>query len=312
MLDGGAERHPRRFRVDLRPSTDRLRPLTSRRLLPLVLAVAGLVAVAALAAHGRPIGHSRGSGPTVSFFDYTFTSIAIVFVVVVAVFVWSLLGTKWTKPGPQRTRMYWAQLLAMFLASTILGLLLLHAHLHLRPRPQQRQHVVHTLTSARDNGKGTLSPLNRRGAQIRWDEVAIVLGLLAALGVAAFAMRKSRPMKEWSLGSHEEVALALDESLDDLRGEPDVRRAIIAAYARMERALAAAGLPRRPSEAPFEYVSRALRSLDVSAPPVTRLTDLFERAKFSHHDPDETMRDEAIDALAAVRDELRAPATVAA
>jgi len=171
---------------------------------------------------------------------------------------------------------------------------------------------VHTLTTPADNGKNTLSPLNRRSAQIRWDEVAIVLGLLAALGVAAFAMRKSKPMKEWQMSSHEEVALALDESLDDLRSEPDVRRAIIAAYARMERALAVAGLPRRPSEAPFEYLSRALQSLDASADAVTRLTDLFEWAKFSHHEPDEAMRDQAIDALATVRDELRAPTKAAA
>ena len=44
-----------------------------------------------------------------------------------------------------------------------------------------------------------------------------------------------------------------------------------------------------------------------------RLTDLFEWAKFSQHEPAAHMRDEAIDALVAVRDELRAPApTVAA
>ena len=52
--------------------------------------------------------------------------------------------------------------------------------------------------------------------------------------------------------------LALDESLDDLRNDPDLRRAIVAAYARMEHALARAGLPRQPAEAPFEYVERAL------------------------------------------------------
>jgi hypothetical protein len=104
----------------------------------------------------------------------------------------------------------------------------------------------------------------------------------------------------------------LDESLDDLRREPDLRRAIIAAYARMERALAAGGLPRRPSEAPFEYVERALRELDASAEAARRLTGLFEWAKFSQHEPEPTMRDEAIDALVAIRDELRAPAAAAA
>jgi hypothetical protein len=100
---------------------------------------------------------------------------------------------------------------------------------------------------------------------------------------------------------------ALGDSIDDLRRDPNLRRAIIAAYARMEDALARAGLERSPAEAPYEYLERALVELDASADAARRLTDLFERAKFSHHEPAETMRTEAIDALVAVRDELRAP-----
>jgi len=119
-------------------------------------------------------------------------------------------------------------------------------------------------------------------------------------------------MKPWRLRPQEEVALALDESLDDLRSEPDIRRAIIAAYARMERTLASAGIPRRPAEAPFEYLERALQALDASTAAVTRLTDLFEWAKFSQHEPDASMRDDAIDALVALRDELREPVGAAA
>jgi Domain of unknown function (DUF4129) len=73
----------------------------------------------------------------------------------------------------------------------------------------------------------------------------------------------------------------------------------------MERLLAAHDVPRRPSEAPFEYLGRVLLELDTSAGAVFELTALFERAKFSRHAIDEEMRDEAIAALAAVRDELR-------
>ena len=64
-------------------------------------------------------------------------------------------------------------------------------------------------------------------------------------------------------------------------------QAVIAAYARLERALAAYGLPRRPSEAPEEYVARILVDLDVGTASVRRLTSLFERAKFSQHVVDE-------------------------
>jgi hypothetical protein len=118
--------------------------------------------------------------------------------------------------------------------------------------------------------------------------------------------------RPWRERPQDTLATLLEESADDLRDEPDLRRAIVAAYARMERALASAGLPRHPSEAPFEYVERALRELDASAHAAHRLTTLFEWAKFSQHEPEPAMRDEAIGALLAVRDELRAPAGSAA
>ena len=46
----------------------------------------------------------------------------------------------------------------------------------------------------------------------------------------------------------------LDETLDDLRAEADPRRAIIAAYARLERVLAANGVP-RTAETSDEYLA---------------------------------------------------------
>jgi hypothetical protein len=85
---------------------------------------------------------------------------------------------------------------------------------------------------------------------------------------------------------------------------------VIGAWARMEAGLAAAGVPRRPSEAPFEYAARVLRTALAPAgghlrpDSVQRLTGLFERAKFSHHDVGEADRDQAIAALRAVRREL--------
>ena len=74
----------------------------------------------------------------------------------------------------------------------------------------------------------------------------------------------------------------------------------------MEKALSHHGLPRERSEAPFEYLTRMLRELKVRAASALALTELFERARFSHHVIDVSMKDEAIDALIAVRDDLRA------
>jgi uncharacterized protein YneF (UPF0154 family) len=102
------------------------------------------------------------------------------------------------------------------------------------------------------------------------------------------------------------IAEALDESLDDLRGEPDPRKAVIAAYARLERVLARHGLPRRRSEAPLEYLRRMLAVLAVTGEAARRLTTLFERARFSQHEVGVEMKEEAIEALETVRDDLRA------
>ncbi len=81
-----------------------------------------------------------------------------------------------------------------------------------------------------------------------------------------FAARARR--RELDPFSHADVAEALEdalaETLDDLRAERDPRKAVIAAYARLERTLAAFGLPRRPAEAPAEYLQRILGQLEVS------------------------------------------------
>jgi hypothetical protein len=148
-----------------------------------------------------------------------------------------------------------------------------------------------------------------RDPNLRWDEIGIFVVLIAGTAVVLIASRKTkRTPRPWRLGRNEEVALAIGESIDDLRNDPNLRRAIVAAYARMEHALGRAGLPRHPAEAPFEYVERALVGLDTSSASVRRLTALFESAKFSQHEPEPEMRDEAIEALMAVRDELPRPA----
>jgi hypothetical protein len=149
---------------------------------------------------------------------------------------------------------------------------------------------------------------NAQHAQFQWKEVVVVAVLLLVVGgvVAATRSRLGPRTRRLRRPPPEVLAAALDESLDDLRSDPDLRRAIIAAYARMETALAVAGIPREPAETPLDYVERALLSLDGSASAIRRLTDLFEWARFSQHEPEPPMRDEAVDALVAVRDELRA------
>ncbi len=288
--------------------------MTRWRLLPFALLLAALLGIVALAAHGRPLGGSgTATGPSSTFLGYVYTSVVLVVIGSGLVVLWLFLKDRPPLPagGPRRRHP-----LVTILFITVCGLILwglasnrferrfreIERRLHLAARSNPRQSGAHH--------RGGKVPKGGHAAQLQWAEVAVVLALLGALGVGAFvAGRRRPPPVSWQLASQAAVSAALDESLDDLRSEPDLRKAIIAAYARMERALAIAGIGRRPSEAPLEYLERALGQLETSAGAIQRLTHLFQWAKFSQHEPDPAMRDQAIDALVAVRDELRAPAT---
>ena len=108
----------------------------------------------------------------------------------------------------------------------------------------------------------------------------------------------------------EDLAASMADAIDDLEAEPDARRAVIAAYARMEGVLARHGLRRRPSETPLEYLRRILLGLTARADAVSRLTSLFEQAKFSRHEIDGAMKHDAIGALREIRDDLREASSV--
>ncbi len=129
---------------------------------------------------------------------------------------------------------------------------------------------------------------------------ALVVIDLVILAVAFAPVRRG----DATVSSPDVARSAARASLDALDSEPDPRRAVIAAYRRMELALSDAGLPRRAAESPREYLRRALGSLEVSAGPVGTLTGLFERARFSVRWIGEAQRDEAVVALVALRDEL--------
>lgn len=158
---------------------------------------------------------------------------------------------------------------------------------------------------------GTTKPIPP--AEFRWEIAGGLLILLGLIVVGAVLWLRARRPEDAELDPLErrervaaELASIVDGTIDDLRRERDPRRAVIAAYAQMEKALSNHGLPRERSEAPFEYLARMLRELRVRAASALALTELFERARFSHHVIDASMKDEAIDALIAVRDDLRA------
>ena len=126
-----------------------------------------------------------------------------------------------------------------------------------------------------------------------------VVALIMAAATMAIVMRRSRRRAGAPVAEEDAVILALDESLEDLRHERDVRRAIVACYARMELALAGAGRGRRAHETPLEFLRRVLEQ--VARGPGQVLTELFERARFSVEPMGEMEKRSAIAALEQLR-----------
>lgn len=146
--------------------------------------------------------------------------------------------------------------------------------------------------------------LRSSGPEFQWN-LAAVVGVALVGGAAVVARRRLRERTAGADETAELLAGVLDESVAELEDSGDPRGAVIGAYARMERVLAAHGVPRLPHEAPLEYVARVLAELQVDAEAIHALTDLYEQARFSTHAIDPTMKEAALAALRAVRDDLQ-------
>ncbi|MDQ3956111.1 MAG: DUF4129 domain-containing protein [Actinomycetota bacterium] len=136
-----------------------------------------------------------------------------------------------------------------------------------------------------------------------------VVGALAAGGVLFFLLRREEAGPT-GRRPREAIAAEIEAGVDDLRAIVDPREAVIACYSRMEAVVEMSGVSHRRSDTPFELLGRLLREHDVLEPSASRLTELFEEAKFSINPIDEPMRQEALDALLDVRDQLRIGARV--
>ncbi len=282
----------------------------SRYLLITASAVLVLVGVVAVASSGStPGGTDRTRPPADTIVDTFWSLMLVLFVVAAGVFVYGLTQRKaiaremalrrYPRTGVGRS---WASCSSPRSSRTS-GF---EAGSRRPCSSPANRYFQPSRTRCRQSGQGVVD----RTPEFAWIPVLVIVGL-AAIAIAAFVLaerRRRHPLAPDDAAAAEEVAGLLDDSLDDLRMEQDPRRAVIAAYARLERALSTAGLPRMRAETAEEYVARILGRLEVERRPVERLTELFEAAKFSDHEVDETMKDEAIDALAEIRDELRAAA----
>jgi hypothetical protein len=282
-----------------------------RRLLLSGVALTALLAVVAVASRAhKPGGGTAGGGAKVPPLLLEYLGVAALLGIVLggAVMVFFFADNR-RKKALAGEAGFKRSLSVLFGVTALLLALFVRMHLHrttgLRPFGAAGPTGVTRAIGARD----ALRAQSRAGESTWLGVIVLVsigVGLAAAIATAAVYRHRHREEVD------EEAALAaaldavLADTLEDLYAERDPRTAVIGAYARMERTFAAYRVPRDEAETPLEYLARVLDSLHVSSWAVRRLTLLFERAKFSSHDVDATMKDDAIETLAALREELEA------
>ena len=251
--------------------------------------------------HAPAGGGSTRAVPTDVLLQYVLVIAVVGVIALVCVSVYLLVTAHRVEPmAPQHSAGFWRTIVALIaLGTTVAALIVV---LHRFGHSTQLVKLPPPVPAQTERQPPRAEPV-----PFDWVPVAVVGGLTAVgLAVAGTLLLRGRvPKGQLRPPVAEAVAAALDESLDDLLTEPDPRRAVIAAYARMEAVLARSGLSRSPAEAPREYLGRALRGLGAGGDSVARLTTLFERAKFSPAEVDSEMKVTAIATLVALRDELR-------
>ncbi len=266
------------------------------------MAIVVLLGVVAFASRGHEapgVGSGGQRGPVQYLFDIAFT---LLVVAGIAVVIGLAFMHATTKREIKRSRYRSVVALGVFAVLLSASLFLLpKLHLGARARFNPPGQIANIPSASRHDLKQAKEPV------FHWSAAAGTGALLlAALAIVIARERRRRlgAARDWSVAR--QIADDLEDTLDDLRAEPDARKAIIAAYARMERSLALHGLPRHEFEAPLEYMARVLADLQASKKAIERLTSLFALAKFSDHPVSPGQKAMAIEALESIRDDLRA------
>lgn len=290
-----------------RPPTGARGPVLWALLAPVGLLVLVGVVVAASSGHDVGGGSLRSETATSAFATLLF---ALGAVWVAGLLVASPLMTGLTARAEVRQRRRWSEGFILLLVIVSVLFLLVGSNRLGNGRNGNGQQAP-TIGGQDPRGRVSGRPLDT--PPIDWVIVLTVFGVaLAAFSVTAGMLVRGNKNVRREVEARKALAQILDDTLDDLRAEKDPRKAVIAAYSRMEQSLASFGLPRRPFEAPAEYLGRVLEELHAGSASARRLTHLFERAKFSQHTIDAEMKEEAIDAVVALREDLSAELAAAA
>ncbi|HET7093623.1 MAG TPA: hypothetical protein VFI22_09105, partial [Thermomicrobiales bacterium] len=235
-----------------------------RRLRPLLVAVAAAILIGLVVVASRPVALPAGAGaanpgPALALVHVIEILGIALELLTILVFVVVLRMNRNRKPNDEDEDYHepipapwWVK--AIVAAVPLLTVAaIVYAILHIRPGapPPQPIELAPPVGGGSSLGDGVASALS-----LGWWEY-LIAAALAVIAFALFLRALRRPPAAFVPAVEPQrrariLAEAVGASLADARQEADPRRAVIAAYATMERVLADRGMPRREAEAPLE------------------------------------------------------------
>jgi hypothetical protein len=210
------------------------------------------------------------------------------------------------EPVSEPPRLHWAGKLAAVLFTFALGAALIAAVVLGLGRAGHTEQLGRTAPAPPLPGLSAAAKGSAQSFEIPswlpWVILAIVL--TAGIAMAAWLLRRRlRPIRD-ERADESATGAAVQAAIGALGSVEDPRRAVIAAYAAMERTLAGNGVARSPAEAPREYLRRILVASSATEHEAKTLTGLFEEARFSLHPISEHVRELALSELGSLRARL--------
>jgi hypothetical protein len=141
---------------------------------------------------------------------------------------------------------------------------------------------------------------------------ATVILMFAVASVGVFiAIRAFREMRQeaeitftkqqYSAQKDRSAATALRETLINFEAEEDLRSAVVRCYRRVCDILAGHGFGIEAHQTAREFEAGIASRMNLLERPFSRLTDLFEEARYSLHEIDEAKRKDAVECLTNIR-----------
>src|ERR1051325_5197460 len=227
-------------------------------------ALTALLALVAVASHAhRPGGGTTGTTPHAPtlLFDYIASAALVLFPLGAAVVIWAMAQGRHQRLLAGETNFVRTLASLVIVGAILAGAVYLNKqrlrHDFFGGKPQ---HSQSSQGPPAKPGKPKQQPITRQ-PEFQWAGAGVAFALIASLaGAFIYAyVRKRQGGGAWDREAALATALdaVLADSLDDLRAEPDPRRAVIRAYARMEGTFAAYGVAREEAEAPLADLARA-------------------------------------------------------